>query len=78
MTAESYVGGALTQEPILEVSSFADQLADTAVLFTHVPAKALGDIDLVGGIGASTLDNAVLIIGRTSPWHDLHLHRRQR
>jgi hypothetical protein len=63
VTAETYAGGALTQEPILEASAFADELVNTGVLFTHVPAKALGDIDLVGGIGAGTPYNAVLVIG---------------
>ena len=68
VTAETYLGGALTQEPILEASTFADELVYRGVLFTHVPAKALGDINLVGGIGAGTLYNAVLVTGP-----DVHL-----
>ncbi len=63
VVAESYVGGALSQAPILEFSGFADDLAYRGLLFTHVPAKELDDVNLVGVVGAGTLYNAMLVIG---------------
>ena len=63
VVVETFVGGVLTQAPILEVSRFADDLVGVGSLYTHVPAKELGDINLVGAIGAGTLYNAMLMIG---------------
>jgi hypothetical protein len=63
VVAETLLGGILTQESILEFSTFADDLAYTSVLFTHLPARYLGDIDLIGGMGAGTLYNAALFVG---------------
>jgi hypothetical protein len=64
VVAESLVGGALTQESILEVSAFAEALAYENVFFTHAPADKLSGISLIGAAFSDGQSyNPVLVIG---------------
>ena len=65
VVAESWLNGALTPAPILEVTWFADQLGDIGMSFSHVPGDAVssGGIGLFGGTGGGTTYNPVLFVG---------------
>jgi hypothetical protein len=65
---ETLTGGTLTQEPLLEASFFADELAYRGVLFGHVRAEDLqgvgGGVNILGsGMSDGTGYNALLMVG---------------
>lgn len=61
--AETWLGGALVKDRLLSVTGFADQLAYSGLLFTHLPAESLSGLDLIGALGAGTGYNPVLAVG---------------
>ena len=72
--AEQFRGGSLVQESILDHEEFADDLAYTGVLFTHIKPDNLGSIGIVAsGVNGSTKYNPVLIVGaKTHVSKDFH------
>ncbi len=65
--AETFTGGTLVQEPILDAAFFADELAYRGVLFGHVPAEELQGLDQVNILGSGLSDgtayNPLLVVG---------------
>jgi hypothetical protein len=65
--AETLTGGTLAQEPILEATFFADELAYLGLVFGHLPAEELegiGDVNLIGaGLSEGTRYNPLLVAG---------------